>query len=150
VELMVVIAVIGILAAITVSAAMKVRQTMRVRVARASASRIAQAIEAYQALMNFLPVQTLYDAENDADTDYQNCDLIDQLNGVMNRDPLLKLERSELNETGSFKDPWGRPYRIIMWKEKPSDALCKYFQIYSCGENRRWEYGNGDDQVPRG
>ncbi len=147
VELMVVISVIGILASITVSAAMKVRQTMRVRVARASASRLAQAIEAYEALMNFLPVQNVYDAETDGDDIYENWDLIAQIQGVMSRDPLLKHEASELNAAGSFKDSWGRPFRVVMWKE---GDLVKYFQVYSCGENRLWEVGNGDDLVPRG
>jgi prepilin-type N-terminal cleavage/methylation domain-containing protein len=147
VELLVVITVIALLAALTISAAMKVRITMRVRVARGSASRMGQAVEAYQALMNFLPVHTLYDPEADADDYYQNYEIINQLNGVMSRDPLLKLEEEEMNEKGSFKDPWGKPFRVVMWKERPTDQVYKYFQVYSCGQNAKWEFGNGDDVV---
>jgi type II secretory pathway pseudopilin PulG len=149
VELLVVIAVISILAALTVTAAMKVRQTMRVRVARGSASRLAQSIEAYQTLMNFLPVHTIYDPEADADDVYQNFEIIDQLNGVMSRDPLIKLEEEEKNEYGSFKDSWGRAYRVVMWKERPEDAHYKYFRVYSCGQNAKWEMGAGDDLAPK-
>ncbi len=149
IELMVVIAVIGVLAALTVTAAMRVRITMRIRGARADGQRLAQAIEAYQALRNFLPVQLAYDAETDADADYENCDIIKQVNGIMSRDPLLKLERRELNAAGSFKDPWGRPFRVVMWKDKPTDQFFKYFEVYSCGMNRKWDMGNEDDLVPR-
>ncbi len=149
VELLVVISVIGILAALTVAAAVKVRGTMRVRVARGSASRLATAIEAYQALMNFLPVHSVYDPEADADDFYQNMEIISQVNGVMRRDPLMKLEEEEKNEYGSFKDPWGRAFRVVMWKEEPSDTVFKYFQVYSCGQNAQWEMGAGDDLAPR-
>jgi type II secretory pathway pseudopilin PulG len=173
---MVVIAVIGILAALTVTAAMKVRSTMRVRGARADAQRLAQALEAYQALRNFLPVHNFYNANTDGDLVYENCDVIRQINGIMSRDPLLKLERRELSAAGSFKDPWGRPFRIVMWKDgepftdldqngdwdsgEPytdqnsngkwdGDQFFKYFEVYSCGENAKWEMGAGDDLVPR-
>jgi len=149
VEMIVVIAVIAILATISVSVAMRVRVYMREREARGSAGRLAQAIEAYQAQTNFLPAHNIYDPETDADEDYQNYEIISQLNGIMSRDPLMKLESEERNEYGSFKDPWGRAFRVLMWKEKPSDALFKYFQVYSCGQNARWEMGTGDDLPAR-
>jgi hypothetical protein len=128
---------------------MKVRKTMRIREARASASRLAQALEAYQAQMNLLPVHKVYDAESDADGFYQNSEIIAQLNGIMRRDPLMMLEEEERNEYGSYKDPWGRPFRVIMWKALPGDAYYRYFQIYSCGPNAKWELGAEDDLAPK-
>ncbi len=122
----------------------------RLRTARSRASRFAQAIEAYQALTNFLPVQTAYDVETDADGLYENCDIVRQVNGALAADPLLKVYKSELNAKGSFIDPWKHPYRVVMWKENPSDALCEYFQVYSCGPNEMWEQGKGDDITPGG
>jgi hypothetical protein len=62
----------------------------------------------------------------------------------MNRDPFLELAASETNTLGSFKDPWKRPYRVVMWKDQPTDALNKYFQVYSCGPNTKWEHGKND------
>jgi prepilin-type N-terminal cleavage/methylation domain-containing protein len=160
VELLVVISIITILATLTVTAAFKVKASMTIRTARGSGMRLAQAIEAYQVLVGFLPVQVLYNAENDADADYENWDLVSQVNGVMNRDQLLKVEAKELTPAGSFKDPWGRPFRVWMWKENSSDALNKFFQVYSCGPNTRWQKGwesgkrpadtvTCDDIVPR-
>jgi prepilin-type N-terminal cleavage/methylation domain-containing protein len=149
IELLVVIAVISILAMLTVSAAMQVRGRMRVRTARGSASRLAQAIEAYQAQMNFLPAHVLYNPETDGDADYENYEIIAQLNGIMNRDPLIKLEEEEKNVHGSFKDPWGRPFRVVMWKERVTDVYYKYFQVYSCGQDAKWGMGAGDDLEPK-
>jgi prepilin-type N-terminal cleavage/methylation domain-containing protein len=148
IELLVVIAVIGILAAITLSAAFLIQRRTRVRLARGSAGRLQQAVDAYQVQMNFLPVHKLYSPETDADGDYENYELVAQLNGIMSRDKLLKLERSETNSSGSFKDPWGRPFRVVMWKKRPGDKHYHFYQVYSCGENAVWEMGGGDDLTP--
>ena len=152
---MVVISIISILAAISVGAAFRVRYTMNIRIAKANAARFAQAIESYRALETFLPVQSIYSAPptgfdpmNDADGDYENWDLIRQVNGIMGRDPLLKLASNELNENGSFKDKWGRPFRVIMWKANDSDAYYKYFTVYSSGPDTVWAQGAGDDINP--
>jgi len=141
VELLVVISIITILATLTVTAAFKVKASMTIRTARASGMRLAQAIEAYQVLVGFLPVQVLYDAESDGDAAYENWEIVNQVNGVMNREELLKAEAKEFNPLGSFKDPWGRPYRVWMWKETAGDALNKFFQVYSCGPNTAWQKG---------
>ena len=146
VELMVVITVIGILAALTVSAAFQVRYSMRIRTARASAGRMAQAIETYKALQGFLPAG----AHLTYEAGYENDDVIQQLNGVMNRPELFKLGGSELNAAGSFKDPWGEPFRLVLWKESDDDAVCRFFQVYSCGPNCTWEGGRGQDATPPG
>jgi len=39
---------------------------------------------------------------------------------------------------------------VVMWKEDPADAVCRYFQVYSCGENRTWEMGRSSDGIPPG
>jgi hypothetical protein len=67
----------------------------------------------------------------------------------MSRDPLFKLAQVELNPAGSFKDPWGRPFRVVMWKEKPTDRLTRFFEVYSSGPDAHWEMGAGDDLVPK-
>jgi prepilin-type N-terminal cleavage/methylation domain-containing protein len=139
VELMVVIAVIGILASITVSAAMKVAEHMKVKEARGGLARLAQALEAYKAKAGCLPAQTAYDAETDPDGAYENCDVVAQLQGLMSLEPLLTVRESERNAEGSFKDPWGRPYRMLF------DAEQGTFRTGSPGPNRRWEMGGGDD-----
>jgi len=139
VELMVVIAVIGILASITASAAMKVGEHMKVKEARVGLARLAQALEAYKANTGCLPAQTAYDAETDPDGAYENCDVVDQLQGLMHTRPLLKVSESERNAAGSFKDPWRRPYRVLF------DAGAGTFRAGSPGPNRRWEMGGGDD-----
>ena len=118
VELMVVIAVIGILASITVSAAMKVGEHMKVKEARGGLARLAQALEAYKARAGRLPAQTAYDAETNPDGAYENYDVLAQLQGMMDVGPLLKAGESERNAAGSFKDPWGRPYRVLFDAEQ--------------------------------
>jgi prepilin-type N-terminal cleavage/methylation domain-containing protein len=144
IELLVVITIMVILATLAVAAAFKVKQTNQLKVARTSGYRLAQAIEAYKDLQGYLPLQVLYDAETDADDVYENWDLVWQLNGVMNRGELLDITSAEKNASGSFKDPWRQPYRVVVWKEKPADALNRYFQVYSCGPNMKWEHGRND------
>ncbi len=139
VELMVVIAIIGILASITVSVAMKVAEHMKVEQARGGLARLAQALEAYKAQAGCLPAQTAYNAETDPDGAYQNCEVVAQLQGLMHLGPLLKVSESEKTPAGSFKDPWGRPYRVLV------DAEQGVFRAGSPGPNRRWEMGGGDD-----
>ena len=152
-----VIAIITVLATLAVSAVYRAKISNQIRIARTSGTRLAQAIEAYKVHQGFLPLQVLYDAETDGDGVYENCDLIGQINGVMNREPFLELAPGEMDPAGSFKDPWGRAFRVVMWKENASDALNRYFQVYSCGPNRKWEMGRNDpaasdkpdDIVPR-
>jgi prepilin-type N-terminal cleavage/methylation domain-containing protein len=148
IELMVVISIIAVLATLSVAAAFRVQAANKIRVARTSGMRLAQAIEAYKDLQGFLPLQMLYDAETDTDDAYQNCDIVRQVNGVMNRDRLLEVGPSEQNSAGSMKDPWGRPFRVVMWKEKTTDLLNRYFQVYSCGPNAKWEHGQSDPTLP--
>lgn len=125
-----------------------VRQ-MGIPAARAGAMRLAQAVEVYQVLFGFPPVEARYNRRTDADGDYENRDIVRQLTNVMVDPAPLRVEPSERNEKGSFIDPWGRPYRVLFWKEKPGDAICRHFQVYSCGPNRSWEMGAGDDIKPR-
>jgi hypothetical protein len=119
------------------------------RSARYGALRLAMAIEAYQALIGVLPAGGTYHAVTDAGPVCENAGLVRQLNSVMGPDSLLRLEKAELNAAGSFVDPWGRPYRVVMWKEKSADPAAARFQVYSCGPNRTWEHGEGDDIGPR-
>jgi hypothetical protein len=46
------------------------------------------------------------------------------------------------DDQGSFVDSWRQPLRVVMWKERPADALNRYFQVYSCGPNERWDGGH--------
>jgi tetratricopeptide (TPR) repeat protein len=58
-------------------------------------------------------------------------DIVRQVNGVMNRDHLLRQAQSELNSVGSFKDPWGLPYKVVTWAN-PAD-LERLGKLYSLG-----------------
>ena len=155
IELIVVIAIIIILATLTVSAVFKAKETSRLKAARAGAARLAQAVEAYQVQVGYLPTHfgkigaALYsfDPENDADTKYENWPVLQQINGVMNRDQLFRVAAGELNAAGSFKDPWGRPYRVVMWREAGA-TYDKFFQVYSDGSNMKWEHGVNDPKKP--
>lgn len=155
IELIVVIALITILATLTVSAVFKVKEQSRIKAARSGAARLAQAVEAYQVQVGYLPTHfgkigaTLYsfDPENNPDASYENWPVITQINGVMSRDQLFRLAASELNGLGSFKDPWGRPYRVVMWREAGA-TYDKFFQVYSCGSNMKWEHGVSDPKKP--
>lgn len=120
-----------------------VRAIPKPRMARERAARMAQAIEAYQALTNSLPVDKRYNPWTDAEGAYQNCVVVGHLNGLM-RPNLLLMEQRELNAKGSFVDPWGRPYRALFWRG-PGPSFAQQFAVYSCGPNEKWEQGEGDD-----
>ena|GEM_PF-2957796 len=161
IELLVVIAIIVILATLAIAAGFKVRETNRQRVARTNGIRLAQAIEAYRDQQGFLPSASIstaaYDAWTDTNAQYGNFPVIRQVNGVMNREKFLELNAGELDTAGSFKDPWGQAFRVVVWKMDPNNSgrmlysaePAKFFQVYSTGPNRVWDQGAGDDVVPR-
>lgn len=146
-ELLVVICIIAILAGLAVAAAFVVMNGARVKDARATSTRFYAAIDAYRTQQGCLPIQVLYNAETDPDAAYENCDVIRQVNGMMNSAKLLKVSQKELNASGSLVDPWGRPYRVCMWKN-PGDIRNRFLQVYSCGPNGRWEHGMDDPSLP--
>jgi prepilin-type N-terminal cleavage/methylation domain-containing protein len=151
IELMIVISVISILAALTISAAFRVRNAMRVRAARGDAARLGQALNSYMAHTNFLPMHLLYDPENDGDGDYENYEIVKQVNGIKNRPKMFvyKKKDAKINQEGSFVDAWGRAFRVVTWYSEGEDPLFhRHFRIYSCGENQKWEFGYGDDVSP--
>ena len=151
VEMVVVIAIITILATLAVSAIFRVKYNSRINAAKASAIRLCQALEAYQAQMGRLPgypgnvyVSDLITHEPGV-TPYDNWQIVEQLNGIRHRDPFLRIKLSETSPNGGFKDPWGHPYRVWMWPGKRSDGsdepLDRFFQVYSDGPNMKWERG---------
>jgi hypothetical protein len=105
------------------------------------AQRMAQAIETYRMLQGRLP----YQADGEADKPdgvYENAGVVRQLQGLPDREQFFKVHPPHLNAKGSFVDSWRQPFRIVMWKERSTDALNRHFQVYSCGQNMRWDEGH--------
>jgi type II secretory pathway pseudopilin PulG len=138
--MLVVCVIIVILMGLSVTFAFQAKMNMRIKQARLSAARMVQAIETYRMLRGLLPYQSDADM-NKADGVYENFGVVNQLQGIPEREPFFKTKDSEINPAGSYKDPWGMPYRVVMWKEKITDSLNRYFQVYSSGPNKIWEGG---------
>lgn len=138
IEMLVVLAIILVLATLTVAAAFKVREVMQRKAARTKAAKMASAVDAYLVLKNRLPaVGAFYQAHIEDDL-YENWELVAQLNGVMERPELLKVRADDVNAIGSYLDSYGRPLRLATWGQK-------FYEVYSCGPNRLFEWGLGDD-----
>jgi prepilin-type N-terminal cleavage/methylation domain-containing protein len=145
IELMVVIAIIAVLAGLTAGVYIAVGKGAADKGTRAEITLLAGAIEMYRSKKNCLPLTTVHEGATDPDGGYENFEVTRQVNGIMSGPPLLKIPDDRRSEAGSFTDRWGTPIRVLFFKLKPTDRKPKRFEVYSCGPNRKWESGAGDD-----
>jgi type II secretory pathway pseudopilin PulG len=149
IELLLVMAIMVILMGLLVSAALKIRQKTLIGRSKMDAGRLQRALEIYRDQRGFLPSQP--DGEIDKDDEsYENAGIVRQLRGCPESEEFFRPAASELNGKGSFKDSWGRAFRVAIWKERPTDTFTRCCRVYCCGPDRHWDGGHGGPYTDSG
>ena len=135
VELMVVIAIIGILMSLITAGAQAARRRGAVTKAKAMIGALETAISMYEADMGEYPAtgnDTLVKALQD---DPGNPDW---------GGPYIEFKIDELKDDEAL-DPWGQPYEYVSVNGGSPTHREKSFDLYSFGPNQKDDSGTGDD-----
>ncbi len=138
IELLTVIAIIGILAGILLPALARVRDKAKGAQARSDIAALKLAISSYQQTYGYLPTAL-------ADPDYTN--LINYLSGTNPRGVIFL----ETQAVGTLNDPWGYPYHVRLDTSYTgqipvgSTTVMGSAAIWSRGPNKTNNDGGVDD-----
>ena len=137
VELMVVIAILGILISLVAAGAQTARRRGAVAKAKAMIASLETAIAMYQGDMGDYPetgnaalVAALEEDPGDAHWD----------------GPYMEFKTAELVD-GEVIDPWGRPYAYVSVNGGAPEHRSKSYDVFSLGPNGQDDGGTGDDLV---
>jgi general secretion pathway protein G len=135
VELLVVLAILGILASLVTAGAQAARRRGAVTKAKATIAALETAIAMYEGDLGEYPasgnetlISALQDDPKDADW-----------NG-----PYMEFKEEELKD-GQLLDPWGEPYSYVSINGGAPQHRERSFDLWSFGPNREDDGGTGDD-----
>ena len=135
VELLVVVAIIGILMGLVMAGAQMVRRKGAETKAKTTIAALETAIAAYETDLGEYPktgnadlVMALQDDPGDADWG----------------GPYMEFKEKEL-EDGQFLDSWGTPYVYVSVNGGSPEHRERSYDLYSFGPNKADDHGTGDD-----
>jgi len=127
-EMLVVLAVIGLLMGLLFPALMRARESARITRARAEITTLQQAWQAYWNVYKEFPPFT-----------EMGTDAVAELGGG-NLHGIAFMEFDVRHENEGFLDPWGNPYRITLIKDAAPETKWTYKTRVHCVNTARYRY----------